>query len=272
MRRFIVIGLVLLLIALPTSAQDNLPDGCNVDTLAAIFDNTSESLSDTELTAEQTIRIIDMLEGSLAALRDACAEEEAGGIDYSAIPQSRTEDGAFVLGEPDAPITIVEFADFMCPHCQNYHATVQQLIETYVATGQAKLEYRFFPVVDANLSPLTARMAECADILNPGSFWQAHDVLYELTPAGFNSMTPFTFAARTGLEYDEMVSCVEEDAGQLITDVELAQATGITGTPSIMIRYGDGDLEDINPDSENPVRSSIPFMVVSAVIESAQPS
>ncbi len=263
-----------LLIALPVSAQDNLPDGCNVDTLAAIFGNSSESLSDTELTAEQTIYLIDMLEDSLAALRAACAEElfVPGSIDYSAIPQSRTEDGAFVLGEPDAPITIVEFADFMCPHCQNYHATVQQIIETYVATGQAKFEYRFFPVVDASLSPLTARMAECADILKPGSFWQAHDVLYELTPAGFNSMTPFTFAARTGLDYDALVSCVEEDAGQLVTDVELAQSVGITGTPSIMIRYEDGDLEDIHPDGENPVRSSIPFLVVSSIIENAQPS
>lgn len=273
MRIWIVVLLVLL-IALPVSAQENLPDGCNVDTLAAIFDNSSKSLSDTELTAEQTIYLIDMLEDSLAALRAACAEElfVPGSIDYSTIPQSRTEDGAFVLGEPDAPITIVEFADFMCPHCQNYHATVQQIIETYVVTGQAKFEYRFFPIVDANLSPLTARMAECADILKPDNFWHAHDVLYELTQAGFNSMTPFTFAARTGLDYDALVSCVEEDAGQLVTDVELAQAEGITGTPSIMIRYGDGELEDINPNGENTVRSSIPFTVVAAVIESAQPS
>src|SRR5690606_1544534 len=278
MRKWIVSILALLLIALPVWAQDSepLPAGCNVSTLGTIFTNTGASLSEEQLTATEAVFIIDMLDASLAALRDACAPDEAEAdenmFDYSAIPQSRTEDGAFVLGEPDAPITIVEFADFMCPHCQNYHATVQQIIETYVVTGQAKFEYRFFPIVDANLSPLTARMAECADILKPDNFWHAHDMLYELTQAGFNSMTPFTFAARTGLDYGARVSCVEEDAGQLVTDVELAQAEGITGTPSIMIRYGDGELEDINSNGENTVRSSIPFTVVAAVIESAQPS
>lgn len=268
-----IVIVLLLLMSLPVSAQDALPDGCNVDTLAAIFANTSTSLSERPLTAEETVYIIDMLDESLAALREACmAEMPESRFDYSSIPQSRTEDGGFVLGKPDAPITIVEFSDFMCPHCQNYHATVQQLIQTYVVTGKARFEYRFFPVVDATLSPLTARMAECADILKPGSFWQAHDVLFELTAARFNSLSPFTFASRVGLDYDALVSCVTQEANQVVADVALAQTAGITSTPSIMIRYGNGALQDIHTDSETPVRSSIPFIILSAVIEKAQSS
>jgi protein-disulfide isomerase len=276
MRKWIVGILALLLIAVPALAQDAepLPAGCNVSTLGTIFTSTGESLSEEQLTAAEAVFIIDMLDTSLAALRDACAPDEAEAdenrLDYSGIPQSRTADGAFVLGEPDAPITIVEFADFLCPHCQTYHTTMRQLIETYVVTGQAKFEYRFYPVVDANLSPLTARMTECADILNPGGFWRAHDVMYELAAARFNSLTPFTFAARVGLDYEALAACVREDANQVQTDVELGQTAGISGTPSVMVRYGDGDLEDIDPDSERPVRSSIPFAVLAAVIEDAQ--
>ncbi len=276
MYRLMVLLAALLVLVLPAAAQEaeTLPAGCNADTLGTIFTNTGESLADVELTAEQAVSIIDMLDGSLAALRAACASDEAAvdtdAIDYSVIPQSRTEDGAFVLGEPDAPITIVEFADFMCPHCQTYHATVQEIIRTYVVTGQARFEYRFFPVVDADLSPLTARMAECADILKPGSFWQAHDALYNLTAAGFNSLMPFTYAAQVGLDYDALVTCVSEEADQVSTDLEMGQAAGIAGTPSIMIRYGDGELEDISADNGQPVRSSVPFAVLSSVIEDAQ--
>lgn len=275
MFKWILVLAVLVMAAVPVAAQDTeLPNGCNVSTLGIIFTNTGESLADEELTAQEAVYIIDMLDGSLAALRAACAPDEAAideeAIDYSAIPQSRTEDGGFVLGEADAPITIVEFADFMCPHCQTYHATIEQIIRAYVVTGQAKFEYRFYPVVDADLSPLTARMAECADILKPGSFWQAHDVLYELASTRFNSLMPFTYAARVGLDYDALVTCVSEQANQVSVDVELGQAAGIAGTPSVMIRYGDGDLEDVDQSSEEPVRSSIPFETLAAVIEDAQ--
>ena len=56
-------------------------------------------------------------------------------FDYSEIPQSFTDDGAPVLGDPNAPITIVEFADFMCPHCQEYTETIGRVIEEHVITG-----------------------------------------------------------------------------------------------------------------------------------------
>lgn len=274
--KILIVLLITLLMVLPAAAQedDPLPPGCNVDTLSEIFGNISDSLAEEGLSPNEAVVFISALESTLTATRDACAEETAppeNAIDYSDIPQSRTEDGGFVLGDPDAPITIVEFADFMCPHCQAYHPTIKQLIETYVATGQAKFEYRFFPVVDRDLSPLTASLAECSDILNPGSFWQAHDVLYEMTTAGFHGLSPFAFAARAGLDYDEMVSCLREDAGQVATDAALGQEAGVGGTPTIMVRYGDGDLEVITDSDGNEVNSaSIPLLVLGTVIEAAQ--
>jgi protein-disulfide isomerase len=274
MKRLIVIMTVLLLIVLPTAAQENLPPGCNIGKLGDLFTAMGENIGQVELSPADAVFFIDELSEALTATRNACDDDapltDENSIDYSVIAQSRTEDGAFVLGDPDAPITIVEFADFMCPHCQNYHSTVQELIENYVATGQAKFEYRFFPVVDANLSPLTARMAECADILQPGSFWSAHDVMFELTSNQFTSFSLYTFAARVGLDYDEMLTCAQETANQVGTDTDLARAIEVTGTPSILVRYGDGDLEDIKVDGNSVSRSSVPLLVLASVIEDAQ--
>lgn len=275
MRKWILLMVVLLVGVLPLSAQDNaLPPGCNTATLSEIFTSAGGSLAEQELSVEQTVFVIDMVDTALAALRDACAPDQAAvdenAIDFSAIPQGRTEDGAFILGDPEAPITIVEFADFMCPHCQTYHQTMKEVVRNYVISGQARLEYRFVPVVDPNLSPLTARMAECADILNPGSFWHAHNVLYELAQARFNSLTPLTYAARAGLDYDSLVTCVSEQANQVETDAAVAQAAGILGTPSVMVRYNNGELVDVTPDGGPNSRSSIPYMILSAAIEAAQ--
>ncbi|PRX37486.1 Protein-disulfide isomerase [Meinhardsimonia xiamenensis] len=49
----------------------------------------------------------------------------------------------FVLGNPDAPVTIVEYASFTCPHCRNFHAgPLKQLKADYIDTGKVKLVYR----------------------------------------------------------------------------------------------------------------------------------
>ena len=105
-------------------------------------------------------------------------------IDYSTIPQSRGEDGAFILGDPNAPVTLIEFADFVCPHCVTYEATVSQFIKDYVATGQAKLEYRMFPTAGGDMTRFAGQIAECADDQRPGAFWEAYALLYDMARNG----------------------------------------------------------------------------------------
>ena len=147
---------------------------------------------------------------------------------------------------------------------------MRQVIETHVVSGQARLEYRMFPVVDPYASTLTANLVECAEILAPGSFWRANDLMYELTSAGFNGLTPFTFASRAGLDYNVMTACVNEQANQVVADSELAQSTGVTGTPSILLRRADGELVFIEDQNGNRVMSSIPFFVLESEIAASQ--
>lgn len=160
-------------------------------------------------------------------------------IDYSEIPSERTEDGGFVLGDPDAPVTLVAFEDFLCPHCQSYEPTIKQFIREYVATGQAKFEYRMLPAVHQTFSPLAAALAECAAD-NGSTFWEAHDILFELASSrSFNENAARTFAERIDIPYSTLLEC-QSGATQWQTDQALARELGVTGTPTVLIRVGDG--------------------------------
>ena len=176
---------------------------------------------------------------AFAVLSSQCSSSRVS-VDYAQIPQERLPDGGFVLGSADAPITVVAFEDFLCPHCQRYQSTIGRFINQYVAAGSARFEYRFLPAVDPTYSPLTAKLAECADTLRPGSFWQAHDVMFDIASAGrYNDRSSRSFAERMELSYTELLECAQ-DARQINVDTQLADQLGITGTPTVYVRYSGG--------------------------------
>jgi protein-disulfide isomerase len=189
--------------------------------------------------------------------------------DYSSIPQSRTEDGAFVLGHEDAPVTIVEFADFTCPHCQEYAETIHRFIDEFVVTGKAKLEFRMFPIVHPQYAPFTAQLAECVAELSPGSFWNAHDLIFQLAGAGRYDAMGRLVAERFGLEYSELLECAG-NARQYQTDMNLGQQVGVQGTPAVLVRYGDQPLSWININGQEFSRGGVAYGVLSDVVQSAQ--
>jgi len=188
--------------------------------------------------------------------------------DYSNIPQSRTEDGAFVLGNPDAPVTIVEFADFTCPHCQEYSESIHRFIDEFVVTGKAKFEYRMFPIVHPQYAPFTAQLAECAAELSPGSFWNAHDLIFQLSSAGRYDAMGRLVAERFDLEYSDLLDCAGS-AQQYTTDMNLGREVGVQGTPAVMVRYGDGPLQWMSSNGQ-PMRGGVAYSVISEVVTSIQ--
>ena len=183
--------------------------------------------------------------------------------DYSAIPQSRQDDGGFVLGDPEAPITIVAFEDFLCNHCQRFKPTVDKLISQYVETGMARFEYRMLPVVDPAYSRLAASLAECAENLRPGAFWNAHDALFAIASARrFNDNSSRAFAEQMDLSYTDLLECTPE-ASQVDTDIQLANQLSVTGTPSLFVRYRNGF-----PQS-TPFGTQLTFEQISLLVQGA---
>ncbi len=188
---------------------------------------------------------------------------------YADIPQFRAEDGAFVLGDPDAPVTIIEFADYLCPHCQNYTGTIHQFIREYVVTGQAKLEYRFFPIIDQELSPLLSVLTECAG--EDDMFWEAHDYLYEAAEArAIDEGLPVAFSEALGLDFEEVLTCASM-ASQYQIDYILGTQLGVTGTPAIRVRVGDDAPGVISIDGTRYDRGGVPLEILGQFVESENP-
>jgi protein-disulfide isomerase len=226
---------------------------------------------------------LDALRADLDSIATACATapasppaaqsavltgDEAAFAAYAAIPQSRLADGAFILGDPDAALTVIVFADFACPHCQNYAAIVKRFIDEYVVAGRARLEYRMFiSGADPVYGPYVAQLAECAEEQRPGGgFWVAHDVLYELgSRARFSQATALTLAERLALDYDSLRDCAAT-ASQYRTDVTFGSQQGVTATPTIMIRVNNSDPGFLSTSDGVLDRGPVPYEVLQAVV------
>lgn len=159
---------------------------------------------------------------------------------FDAIPQERTEDGAFVLGNPDAPVTIVEFQDWYCPACQQYKPTMDQFIRDYVATGKARYEFRGLTTAGRTAQPNTGQvynLVECVESAKPGSFFYASEVAYELAINGVRgSDFSSQLAERMGVDFAELLRCTQDEATQISADERLAGTVGVSSTPSVLYR------------------------------------
>jgi protein-disulfide isomerase len=148
------------------------------------------------------------------------------------------------LGDPAAPVTIVEYSDYQCPFCQRHFAqTLPQLLETYVETGRVYYVFKDFPI--DSLHPLAYRLHEAAlcagDQAGEDGYWQAHDLFFG-EPASFQttSLAAMDEAILTALgdgDYPDIASCLSRDqfAAEVQAGVREGQRLGITGTPTFYI-------------------------------------
>lgn len=181
---------------------------------------------------------------------EATAEAELPVLDqgpYAGIPFSRTKDGAPILGSPDAPITIIEFADYACSHCQRYEPVMQNFIQEYVATGRARYEFRNFPTAGGETTYIIGSIVACFEDQRPGIFWTAHERLFEMAmnnqydEAGLQKL-----ATTLELNYEDALTCAASaEKLQVDIDVELGRSLDVSGTPALRVRYGDEPAEQL---------------------------
>lgn len=167
-----------------------------------------------------------------------------GGSDFTrfaGLDRSRTADGGFVVGNPDAPITLVEFADYACPACQDYKPTMDEFIERYVKTGKAKYEYRTLMTAGGETTGYAYSLAVCAEEQREGAFWEANELLFDYGARGaatYNANMARPFAERLGLDLGRLLTCAP-GSDQIQQDLALARQAGVSATPTVLVRYGD---------------------------------
>ena len=85
-----------------------------------------------------------------------------------------------ILGDEDAPVTMIEFSDFQCPFCKQFSSeTLPLLKQQYISTGKVRFVFRDYPLKELGhaWSTKAAEAAECAQ--NQGKFWEMHDKIFE---------------------------------------------------------------------------------------------
>jgi protein-disulfide isomerase len=144
------------------------------------------------------------------------------------------------MGNPNAPVKIVEYADFQCPYCMQYwQETEPQIIQNYVATGKVYYEYHSVGGFIGPESADAANAAYCAADQN--KFWEYHDMLFaNWSGENAGDFTPDKlrqYAAAVHLNLNQFNTCLNAGAhsDQVNQDVSDAKAAGVHATPSFII-------------------------------------
>ena len=161
-----------------------------------------------------------------------------------------------VLGDKNAPLTIVEFSDFQCPFCKRARDdAIAQIEEQYIKTGKVKLVYRDFPLTSIHpMAQKSAEAAECAD--DQGKFWEYHNKIFEKQDS-LSIANLKQWASELGLNTNEFNKCLDsgKHEDEVNKDASDAVAAGGQGTPFFIV-------------GNQPLSGAQPFSAFQAAIES----
>ncbi len=154
------------------------------------------------------------------------------------------------LGNPDAPVTMIEFSDYECPFCQrHYESSYAQLKADFIDTGKVKLVFRDLPLpFHEPMASKNAIAAHCArEQAGDEGYFRYHDQIFERTTTGGNGITVeqlYDIASDLNLDRAAFQECLDEDryADRVAADLAYAGTIGISATPSFVLGLStDGD-------------------------------
>ena len=141
-------------------------------------------------------------------------------------------DGAAVRGPQNASVTVVEFADYECPYCQQIHSDLKKLMQQF--DGKMAFAFQDCPLPMHRHAVKAAEAARCAGA--QGAFWEYHDLLFE--KGGKLEVAQLKEYARSlKLDGGQFDKCLDsgEQAAAVQKGLHDAKELGITGTPSFFI-------------------------------------
>jgi len=178
------------------------------------------------------------------------APEKQGKLDLTAEEEPTTgeirpvDDTDHVRGNPNAPIVLVEYSDYDCPFCKNFHETMNRVMSAYGTDGQVAWVYRHFPLQQLHPSaPVIAQASECvAEIGGNDAFWKFTDLVFG--ERGTNEQTNTArleeFAVSSGVGASAYKGCMESGHTKELVEADLTDAinAGGKGTPYTLVLVG----------------------------------
>lgn len=149
-------------------------------------------------------------------------------------------EGRPVRGSERAPVTIVVFADFQCPHCAAEAPVLKKAVEQY--RGQAKVVYRHFPLSMHPKARLASMATEAAFAQGDDKFWQMHDWVFANQQEVFDDEDEVegklrAHAEKIGLDMAAYDAFMQGEKGKAAIDKDRAagEELKITGTPAVFV-------------------------------------
>ena len=182
----------------------------------------------------------------------------AAGMFLAFYPESKTESsmltaselingGSPIIGNSDAPITILEWGDYQCTYCYKFHqSTLDTIKEDFIKTGKVRLLFKDFPLNGPD-SLLAAEASHCAE--DQKRYWQYHDELYRNwggERTGWITRESLSdFADAVNLDLDEFDKCLNEHRYQDKVSAihEFGKEIGIDATPSFLVFNGENIIK-----------------------------
>lgn len=176
-----------------------------------------------------------------------------------------------VLGDANAPVTMIEFSDYECPFCKrHFDQTLPQLIKEYVDTGKMKIVYRDFPL--SFHDPMATKEAVAANCAGEQggdtAYFKYHDEIFTRTESNGNGLAEAdltTIATDLGLNLNSFSACLADPSkeDEIKKDVADGTAAGASGTPTFVIGKSNasGEIEG------DLVVGAQPFSAFQAIID-----
>lgn len=232
----------------PAEAQESASDDLSPEEKALVERVTEEVL--TELLEEGRLdaAIQAGIERYVQRQREAQAEAEARRRENAAklaenVPPVDPESD-HLYGDPEATVSLIEYSDFECPFCKNFHSTARKLVDE--SGGKVNWVYRHFPLAMHNPgAQKQAEASECAAALGGNeAFWRYADTIFERTRSngnGFPLDGLVPLAEEIGLDGDAFRRCLEEErsAERVREDYEAGMRIGIRGTPGNILLHNE---------------------------------
>jgi protein-disulfide isomerase len=173
---------------------------------------------------------------------------DAGKVTRVALGEAKPSD--HVIGDPDAPITVVEYASLTCPHCATFHQeTLPKLKENFIAPGKVKLVFRHYP-----LDKRALRAAMLTECFEGDRFFTVLGILFKQQQRWAQAENPDEhfrkLGGMAGLSPDKVNACLNDGATRdaiLQRQLKAREQAGIRSTPSFIV---DGETVAGNPGYE----------------------
>ena len=221
----------LLFLSMPQNAQTAAPASSGETAPAAITQDTAEAILQ-EL--KQIRRVLENIErqGQPRAVRGQARPQTA----KVALKEQRP-----VLGADDAPVTVVEFADYQCPFCQRFSQNVfPRLEKEYIDTGKVRWVVLNMPLAFHKDAREAAQAALCAG--DQGRFWEMRELLFA-NPKKLAAEYLAGYAGDLSLDVEAFEACLDSERhlAEIDEDARDASRVGLTGTPSFVVGKSAGD-------------------------------